>query len=130
MGSQGATRGSLDPVWRRRGRELDTVAGWVRKITHEKVDDFLNKLDAALVDAAPREPRSPTRWPIPQAKEKAEADHNAAFEEAKIDGLECAVEDEKGDKEGIWDIGTHVADQLGLQEDADTIDNVKTKIQL
>ncbi|CAK0868884.1 unnamed protein product [Prorocentrum cordatum] len=46
--SFGAKQCAMTPHWRRRCRELDTVAGWARKISPEKVQNFLTELDAEL----------------------------------------------------------------------------------
>ena len=45
---QGAVACSLPNRWRRRCREVDVVAGWVRKLTPERVEAFLSELDTVL----------------------------------------------------------------------------------
>eukprot|EP00959_Pyramimonas_sp_CCMP1952_P085164 1780794-Pyramimonas_sp.AAC.1 len=46
--SYGAKKCEMTSHWRRRCRELDTIAGWSRKISPEKVSQFLTELDLEL----------------------------------------------------------------------------------
>ena len=46
--AQGAAKCRLSSKWKRRCREVDVVAGWIRKLTPQKIQSFLAELEAEL----------------------------------------------------------------------------------
>ena len=52
---------------------MDILSGWVRKVSIQKVGDFLRELDITLKGATPVEANRPSRWPVPTGVRQGEA---------------------------------------------------------